>query len=513
MKVFLHLKSHDMQLHNTTELIQKNYKQSEVQSISCRILKTKRYLLAGIVLATLLGHVSFRYPAISNNVKMRTTYHEFSHTAVHAAAIAAIDNESTLATYAEELSSWIESAQPLLSNIKQFFAYNSKAFIISAIIVTAVCYGLYNEVSAAPYRSDARRVIKTLPKVTNFPDSFKFSEDEQDEIARFVEDLRNRTGLELVNFELPAEVPDCLRTYCTIYEEEAIPTYMHDIIKQAVHNVGISAPIFFYQTTCNTHASSKWFNRIGLHPKHIAYLNPIFKKAAIYLEDSAENCLRTLYHELCHIKGQHTIYTLSTLYKTLIEEATNYESSLQNALDDIYKKISDELATLSRSSSDGLYVESALTDISIKITYIKQKKELFNQQLKHLSQQIQRLYNSCPPTAHITYELYQEMEAELGAIYYLKRFHKIIWNSDGYVEDAQHPTSKDQLKYNRRLLQRLRANRHADYTVVQELAKEYLIAKERWFADLFELKQFIADLTLNLQPELESMVNLSEIRI
>ena len=100
------------------------------------------------------------------------------------------------------------------------------------------------------------------------------------------------------------EVPAHIKNACVHYVGHVHPDVLK-IALQAAKNMGITEPIFFYETASVCHAfTSRGFNRLGLHLSFMLAFHPDYsdKLSPSAKEKHIDYFFRHLYHELHHIK-------------------------------------------------------------------------------------------------------------------------------------------------------------------------------------------------------------------
>ena len=366
-----------------------------------------------------------------------------------------------LADYCDKLPAWMPSLAPVLKDVKKYCIEHpgnaasigltgicSIGFIISLIklneLKTTNHFGLRILAMQLPeHDNDAPAACHTRPLET--------TETHQTMI------FLNQYAREIPSDQLLPEIPQCIVERCAKYLKP-LPVHLHNIAQKAVRDVGLSDPVFFYETSMVTHAIDEPFFRIGFHLSQIAVFDPTYQKIFIDLDKKAmfeNDFYRALYHELCHIKGRHTEKDFVSIFQEKKDTLSAHKVFWEK------KKISN---IRREYCSNGAVGTCALCD---KINQL----------------------NKVPKRSKTLYGRYQELEAELGAVYFLWRIHNIsiVTFDAGYPKDDDfHATGKDQNRYNRKLLERLSVNPELDYMAVQGLAKEYLLEKEPWFAILLE---------------------------
>lgn len=396
-----------------------------------------------------------------------------------------------LADYCDKLPAWMPSSGSALKDVKKFciehpgqaafIGVPATFLIINSLMMLKTQKGI-QDLQPIQKRIQDLQAIKTLLQVESdgrcaltAEQKRALSVDEAQELSYF---FNQYSGVIPDDQQLP-EVPASIITRCTSYLQP-LPRYLHNIVQGAVQDVGIPSPVFFYQTSRTSHASSRIFNKVGFHLVEIAAYDPTYR--SLLAEHGLEakmkdDFIRALYHELCHIKGRHTEKDFWDLYNEKM------------------RKLGAHKEVIWEKSGDGKIRREHCPNSAIRTCELCLKSERIR-----TSPYFQN--------RRTIYERYLEIEAELGAMYFLRRLHAIsddkIMDVNYPEDDGFHPTGEDQNRYNRKLLERLSANSELDYTVVQDLAKEYLIEKEPYFALLFEDKE-------ELQPIAASSSNQQQV--
>lgn len=108
-------------------------------------------------------------------------------------------------------------------------------------------------------------------------------------------------------------IPTHIKNACVHYVGHLHPEVLK-IALQAAANMGITEPIFFYETASVCHAmTSRGFNRLGLHLSYMLAFHPDYsdKLEPAQKERHIDYFLRHLYHELHHIKYKDDSCTIS----------------------------------------------------------------------------------------------------------------------------------------------------------------------------------------------------------
>lgn len=299
---------------------------------------------------------------------------------------------------------------------------------------------LEERAASRPYQSSG---ILSMHQLADFSDAEK--EQATSFLARYSQQVQIREQLP------PA--PESITSRCWQYLRP-FPLHLETIAQQAIRDVGILEPVFFYETDGVCQSIDHPFNRVGFDSQTISVPESALLDGKNF---HGVNFFRTLYHELCHIKGKHTKKDVLSERTARYEELSRHQTIVVRQTDRFGGGIREAICPQGDHSG---------CELCRKI----------------------ELLPKMPEGAERLYRRYKEMEAELGAAYYLRRLKGIsIESSRGTYphDDGIHPTGEDQQRYNEYLLAMMDACPDLEYSAVQELAKQYLIEKNPYFALLF----------------------------